>query len=161
MSENIEKAREIILHGIDDDLITLSEMRTLLTDEKTALESRDIDAIKQISEKKSELSDVLTMRANKRTEVLSQFGLSNDESGIYQLFEGAPRNRLDQAWPELKIELKSCQDANEINSKIASRIRHSMQQILKIIQGKSEKPNLYNPLGSTAAVITGNLIGEA
>jgi len=161
MSENIENARELILHGIDDDLITLSEMRTLLMDEKSALEKRDIDAIKQISEKKSELVDVLAMRANKRSEILSAFGLSNDESGIYQLFDGAPRNRLDQAWPELKIELKSCQDANEVNSKIASRARSSMQQILKIVQGKSEKPNLYNPLGSTAAVISGNLIGEA
>ncbi|GLQ32206.1 flagella synthesis protein FlgN [Litoribrevibacter albus] len=161
MSENIEKARDIILHGIDDDLITLSEMKTLLSDERSALENRDIETIKQISVKKAELTDVLTMRANQRSEVLASLGLDNDETGIYTLFEGAPRNRLDQAWSELKAELQACQDANEINSKVASRIRHSMQHILKIIQGKSEKPNLYNPLGSTAAVITGNLIGEA
>ena len=161
MSEQLEKARDQIIHGIDDDLITLSEMKTLLTDERTALENRDIETIQQVSQKKAELSEVLAMRANQRTEILASLGYANDETGIYQLFEGSPRNDLNTRWKELKAELQACQQSNEVNSKVASRIRQSMQHILNIVQGKSEKPNLYNPLGSTAAVISGNLIGEA
>ena len=161
MSENIEKARQLIVDGIDDDLIALSEMRTLLLDERKALENQDIDSIQFIGQRKSELTDVLTLRANQRTEILSVFNLNNDETGIMELFESAPRTRIEQSWPELKSELIFCQEANEANRKLATRARHTIERILKIVQGKSDKANIYNPLGNTAAIISGNLIGEA
>jgi flagellar biosynthesis/type III secretory pathway chaperone len=120
-----------------------------------------MNTIQSISQRKTELTDVMAKHANQRSDVLKAFGLENNESGIFTLFEETPRNELEQSWFQLKEKLEHCQEANLINSKIASRTRNSISHILKIVQGKSDKQNVYNPAGSTSALTTGNLIGEA
>ena len=161
MSANIEKARQIISTDIQGDLKDANELLALLSNEKTALDSRDIETVQALSKRKLEITDAMEKRANKRSEILKLFNFSNDESGVFSLFEGSPRKELETAWHTLKAHLTECQEANIINSKIASRTRQSLQHVLKIVQGKSNKPKVYNPLGNTSAIITGNLIGEA
>lgn len=161
MSANIEKAQEIVIAGINNDLTALTELETLLSNERTALESRDMESIQSFSQRKSELTDTVIKHANQRSEVLKAFGKNNNEDGIFALFEGDPRNELEQSWLQLKEKLEKCQEANLINSKIASRTKNSLSEILKIVQGKSNKQNIYSPAGNTFALTTGNLIGEA
>ena len=161
MSANIEKARDIISNDIKGDIQDSSEMISLLSNEKKALETRDIETVQALSKRKIEITDEMTKRANKRSEILKIFGHSNDEPGVFALFEGTPRKEFEQSWLQLKDQLSQCQVANSVNSKVASRTKQSLQHILKIVQGKSDKPKVYNPLGSTSAIITGNLIGEA
>ena len=161
MSAEYKKAIEIIGTGIEQDIKTTEQMITLLADEKTALETKAIDTIEQLSNQKSKLSDNMVDTANARSKILSALALTNDEQGITELLEKENNELLINHWSQLKNNLLQCQTSNQVNSKIASRIHQSMQHLLKIVQGKSDKPTIYNPLGNSSAIVSGNLIGEA
>jgi flagellar biosynthesis/type III secretory pathway chaperone len=155
------KAKHLISSGIEQDIATTELMIQLLSDEKKALETRDISEIERLSQIKTELADKMTESANTRSRLLDALELSNDEAGIVSLFDQTEdKSSMDQ-WLLLKNNLQSCQDQNLVNSKIASRTRNSLKHLLTIVQGKMDKPNIYNPLGSTSAIVSGNLIGEA
>jgi flagellar biosynthesis protein FlgN len=147
MSLNIQFLRDMLAQ--DSDAVT--QLQTLLLQERTLLEQRKPEGMQEIVGKKDQLLSNLAFTAKQRTQLLSNAGLSTDLTGwIEFLSRDALTITLVPEWQTLTHHFIECQTANEINGKLINRSKQTLTHLLNLLRGQVAAPSLYTQKGATS-----------
>lgn len=131
------------------DTSTVAQLSELLQQERDLLPSRDHTLLSQILEQKTRLIEQLGQNALVRQQLLRQLGLAENAEG-WDLF--LQRNSLTlplrEGWQQLQAAFSECKTRNEINGRLISRSRQTLDQLLNLLRGKAPAANLYNASGA-------------
>ncbi|WP_185231314.1 flagella synthesis protein FlgN [Teredinibacter franksiae] len=152
---------------LQSDILACETLLGLLEKEKTALSSRDVDAMDGIIEQKAEQLTSLEASAQQRSQwsrdYLGQSG--SDLEALKQAWAnmltstGTPQ--LVEQWQKLKDLQIACKQANEVNGKILARNQKTFGRLLEIVRGQTAAPNLYSAAGKSTSGHISQKVGEA
>lgn len=144
MSLDISLLRQMLAQ----DSAAISQLKTLLIQERTQLVERKQDQLASIVEQKSILVDQLNHNSKQRQQILSTLNLPTNATG-WDLF--LQRNTatlpLREEWKSLTCEFEECQTMNDINGKIIARSQQTLHHLLNLLRGKVASPSLYTAQG--------------
>ncbi|MFW1676698.1 flagella synthesis protein FlgN [Pontibacter sp. JAM-7] len=128
------------------------------------LSQQDLDALSDITQRKTSLLTEFQQFRVKRTELLSSYGINSPING-YRLPESEPASslqpELSQAVTELENQLQQMQRKNTRNETVISRSQRNVQQLLAIIRGQRQEDKLYDQSGSAGLYKAQSRIGKA
>lgn len=136
---------------LEQDRDCIEQLHQLLEAEREHLEARQHSELAALLEAKDPLLEQLGNHSHQRQQWLDEADLSRDHSGWETLLEADPATReLVEPWRELTARFAQCQELNDINGKIIGRSSQTLGQLLNILRGQVDGPQLYNAQGGTA-----------
>lgn len=146
MSVNIQVLRDMLAQ----DSQSLTQLHGLLEQERTMLESRQLQGMQELVAQKDQLLSSLAYNAKQREQVLRSAGLTTDLAGWENyLNQDASTRIFIPQWKHLTEKFIACQEANEINGKMINRSRQTLNHLLNLIRGQVVAPSLYTQKGAT------------
>lgn len=131
------------------DLVQASELLKTLQLEREALKEREFDQVVSIVERKAQLLDQLDKNSQERQSLLKQAGFNGDELQIKGVIEQLNDKNLQQDWNELLEVVKQCKQENAVNGKMVARGRQTLGNLLNLLRGQVNAPQLYDDKGAT------------
>ncbi len=146
MSVDPTQLREML----DLDTQAVSRLKLLLSEERELLQNRQADQLQALIEEKTNLIERLSKHAQMRQKLLQLLGLPQTADG-WDLFlqRNVQTLGMREGWKALIAEFSDCQKLNEINGKMISRSRQTLNQLLTLLRGQVASPSLYNAYGAT------------
>jgi flagellar biosynthesis/type III secretory pathway chaperone len=120
---------------------TLARLDDALSQERDALERRDMDAVVRLAQEKQILV----------TEVER---LTRARLPLWRTYEatGEKKDAIDGYWQQLAELARRCFRANEINGRIIQASRYGVERSLQLLRNQSPDPAMtYNPKGQPNA----------
>lgn len=148
----------------NDEQSTLDQLKQALEDESSALLKHDIKAIEHSAQQKHALLGQFQQQVQSRLQYLSSQQYSPSEQGLSDFINdlsGQETQTLSQQWDAIRQDFKALMTQNERNGVIIQHSRHRNRQLLNILHGNKNEPNLYNESGSTKQGHLGHRLGEA
>jgi flagella synthesis protein FlgN len=146
MSENLIEDHIVALTGLSD------ELAKILSAEKDALVSRDLDALAKLTETKQQLCSQIERQ-------LQELGPEPLSKRIAALPD-AQRRRLDPLHRTLVERASEIQNYNAVNGKIVRRSQQSVRELLNLMSGTDDGP-LYGQQGQALGSAQGTAIARA
>lgn len=154
---------------LTNEQATLDKLRQILNKESEALLHNDINAVEDSAKQKKSLLVRFQKQVQIRLDYLSTHGYESTEQGFETLLnatsdpilleqQACPLNNL---WQQLKSEFHDVMKQNEINGIIIHHSRHRTRELLNILHGNKNQPNLYNESGSDKGTRQRHSLGEA
>ena len=146
MSINIQVLRD--MHA--QDAAALSELKSLLDQERGMLEERKLQGMQELIAQKDQLLSNISFNAKQREQVLRAAGLTADLAGWENFLARDPNTAfLISEWKALSEQFIACQEANEINGRMINRSKQTLTHLLNLIRGQVAAPSLYTQKGAT------------
>lgn len=133
------------------DTAAIIELKSLLEQERQLLETRQLQGLQAIIDRKDNLLGQLRFSAKQREQILGAAGLSTDLAGweAFLLRDGSTRFLIPE-WQKITQTFIECQKANEINGKMIGRSKQTLNHLLNLLRGQVAPPTLYNQKGAAA-----------
>lgn len=151
-----------LLHLLNDDIGAIRRLLELIDEEFQALTERDLPRLEQLLGKKQPLLAQLSSHGTERSRLLVSLQLTADRAGLETL---ASRSALGAELlarsDELNALLEQCQSANLRNGRIVHTSQASVRNVLGILRGGSDTPNLYDSRGGTAKIASQRPLSQA
>lgn len=153
------------LHAlIDQGVELLLALEQLLTDERRALERRELDAIVQCTERKGDLLAQVDANFQARHQWLTAQGVDPSAEGWQSFLRQQPApsaEQLESRWQTLADTLQRVQKSSLINQQLVRRCQENTSRLLSILQGKNQRSQLYSSSGQSDSFSTQSHIGKA
>jgi len=150
---------------LEKDRSQLDTLASLLLEEKSCLEKRDLDSLSSLLQKKQVILGTLEQDDHARRQLLAKAGLKDDQTSLPNLRKLLSRSTDHVALAELieSIEnrLQNCRELTETNNIIVHRSRINTQRALGILRGSSPLTNLYTSHGATTGSNEKRNLGSA
>lgn len=123
----------------------LTQLESLLQQEQTALENRELDTLQELTSQKNQLLHSYAEQAGKRRQWMEKTGLPA-ERFLALLSQKAPA--VYGIYQRTEAKLKRVHHLNEVNGRILMRTQQVNQRLMDILRGKAaDTPNLYGKSG--------------
>ena len=153
MSMDINSLRQMIAQ----DKSALEELRDCLFKEREYLESRNLDPMQVLIERKIQLIDQISKQVKFRAQVLAKLNLPQTAAGWSQFLQRHPLTQpLETEWQTVVQIYEECQELNQINGKLVARSQKTFGHILNLIRGQVTAPSLYGSNGTSKTQTTGS-----
>ena len=153
---------EIARQHIRQDIHACQNLLALLSTEREALKTRDIQQLEDVIQNKASTLLHLEQSAKQRSLWVAQETKTQQKSETVWL--GLLRKldlQAERDWAEFKELLKQCQEQNEINGKLLARNQQVFARLLAIMRGQGESSPLYTPKGNRGGGYDFQKLGEA
>lgn len=147
-----------LIQLLKSDHQQLDLLEQTLLDEQNALENRELDKLKTISETKNRLLDQYGNHAVQRIEWMGKTGMKPREF-LALLREKAPA--VYAIYEKTESKLRRVQTLNEINGRILHRTQMVNNRLMDILRGKPQEAGLYGKQGQADNSGGTRLLGEA
>ncbi len=148
---------QILQHEVE----CTEHMIACLRKERSALTSRNLEALEEASNDKNRYAEVLEDLDRGREQSLRTLGYTSDTRGMNQCFSDLPNgSKLSTLWDSILANLRACQDGNITNGGILEHSRHHVEQALGILRGQSGAPAVYSSQGSASADLGQRELGK-
>ena len=161
MTQPLERELAELLAKEQSALETL--MGTLVT-EAEALQAREMAILKDTASVKQQQLNAFNQQVQARLSYLSTHEIDASESGfetllndMHQSAQTAPKSQ----WNDLKSQFEQALKLNEQNGQLIQVSQTRNRQLLSILQGQRNKPNLYNQKGASQNSSDQHRLGEA
>lgn len=148
-----------------EGIVALEQLLTLLDEELSALQHRDIEAIKALNTRKQEALIAIEQNNFARSQTLINAQTTPDKAGLEALLSTFPASpELDafhQAWPTLEAALQRVMEANKRNEQVLTRNRLYLDQLLATLRGQQPKNTLYTAKGNKGNYTSQSRLGKA
>ena len=154
-----------IQQQISQDTLSCEALLALLTEEREALKSRNMDELERILTEKTRHLQELEQSAEQRNTMAGTLKNQHDQheepDSWKKMLAELNNDGLSTSWEKLKELLKLCKLENEINGKLLARNHQIYARMLELVCGKVSAPTLYDSRGSSSASGSSNIVGEA
>lgn len=143
---------------------TVDQLKQVLKQESVALSHHDIKTIESSASHKKRLLNTFSKQVNTRLRFLSTQKHEASELGLSQLLASLPGDHqepLTQQWQKLKEDFQILLRENERNGLIIHHSQLRNRNLLNILHGNKNQPNLYNESGTAQGHLNSKTIGEA
>ena len=140
------KSAQLLLQAIEQDTQLAQSLKSILQEEKKLLEQRQYTAHGSLLSQKTQLLMDLDQADMKRRQLMAEMGLQLDKSGFDLFVKQVPsawRDRFESSWERLADTMNTCARLNQINGKILSHARNSMERLMGIIKGTPNQAAVY------------------
>lgn len=140
------------------------DLQKTLEQEQSALQQRDLDALKQNTHTKHQLLVDIEANIRERNSVLVQAGFTPSEKGFDEFVNILPqikREALMTDWHQLQKLLMDVRTASKRNEQILVRSKQNVDQLLSLLQGQQSSNVLYDTGGSKGNYAAQRRIGKA
>lgn len=153
-----------IAENIAQDITACKALIDLLQQEREHLMLRQVDALDDIVQAKTQWLSQLETSAHTRSQWLAQTPLNpaeNPAKAWQVLLTQLNKPDLTQQWQALKGLLQTCQDENAINGKLITRNQTTFNKLVDILRGQDTLTPLYSGKGGKLGAYTKQMLGEA
>lgn len=140
-----------LLQQLVEDIGSARKLLELTDKEYQALAERNLAELEQLLTQKQALLALLSQHGAMRGQMLAKAQLTADRNGLLTFAAGSSVGTeiVDHAG-ELDELLSACKSANERNGKLIRANQTAVGSMLKVLQGTSQTPDLYDRRGTTA-----------
>jgi flagella synthesis protein FlgN len=146
---------------LEQDLLDLAKLQKFLTLESIALRDRLSDKIQFCADTKSNLLNQIKARAQTKAKLMASAGVGIEAGKVKQGIDALGSEKLSDLWEDSLLQLKTCQEKNQVNGLVIQRSKLRNQKLMDIIRGQSQAPKLYGNQGSEKAYGGANSIAKA
>lgn len=143
------------------DIQQLSQLNSLLEEEKALLGTSDVRAIEPVTTRKNALLDEIRERARQKVHLLVEIGYRPEQGHPSRFLRSAGLKELHQCWQEAQSALSICQTLNQQNSKVVSHLQTRLTRLTDIFRGTSNQQKLYGASGQQTSVGNRNVLASA
>ncbi|MBV1788848.1 flagellar protein FlgN [Marinobacterium sp. D7] len=157
---NPDQLHPLVEQGVE----LLRELQKRLQEERSALESRDLEALQRATSSKESLLAAVQENFTARHNLLSSHGVELSAEGWEQYLNSLPQAhalKLSEQWQALSETLEQVQQESRVNQQIILRGQESTERLLNMLQGKNQKSQLYGSSGKSNNFSTQSRIGKA
>jgi flagellar biosynthesis/type III secretory pathway chaperone len=143
---------------------TVDQLKQVLQQESVALSHHDIKTIESSASHKKRLLNTFSKQVNARLRFLSTQKHEASEQGLSLLLSTLPEDTqapLTKQWKKLKEDFQTLLRENERNGLIIHHSQLRNRNLLNILHGNKNQPNLYNESGAAQGHLNSKTIGEA
>lgn len=142
---------------------TLDALQTVLEAESSALLDRDILAIEGTAQKKVTALKAYQEQVNARLSFLLAYEYEGSEEGLLSVISLYPKEQtsLLAQWQQLKSGFEEVIALNERNGIVIYHNQQRNRNLLNILHGCQNEPNLYNGSGAAKGQSQRQRLGEA
>ncbi|GAA6134894.1 hypothetical protein NBRC116188_16840 [Oceaniserpentilla sp. 4NH20-0058] len=143
---------------------TLNTLQVVLEEESSALLNRDMLAIDGIAQKKVTALHAYQEQVNARLSFLLSHDFEGSEAGLCSLisqYDEQEQTELNEQWQLLKLGFEGVIAQNEQNGIVIYHSQLRNRNLLNILHGCKNEPNLYNGSGAAKGRIHSQSLGEA
>jgi flagella synthesis protein FlgN len=151
-----------LLQQLVEDIGSARKLLELTDTEYQALAERNLTGLEQLLTQKQALLALLSQHGAMRSQTLARAQLSADRTGLlaYAATSSAGEDIVTQV-NLLDELLEACRNANERNGKLIRANQSAVGSMLKVLQGTSQTPDLYDRRGSTARSVYQRPLSQA
>ena len=149
---------------INQGIELLSQLEKLLNTELTALESRDLEQLKQSNQQKHECLLALDKNIRERNTLLAQSKIETNSDAVLQHIRQLPtpaNTLLEKAWRRLEQALDQIRALNQRNELTLLRSKQNTDQLLAILQGHAQGNTVYDQKGDEGRYEGQRSLGKA
>lgn len=140
-----------MLQQLVEDIGSARKLLELTDNEYQALAERNLAGLEQLLTQKQALLALLSQHGAMRGQTLAKEQLSADRNGLLTFAAAsAVGDEIVAQASQLDEILEACKNANERNGKLIRANQSAVGSMLKVLQGTSQTPDLYDRRGSTA-----------
>lgn len=143
---------------------TLQQLQAVLEAESSALLDRDILAIEGTAQRKVNALTAYQKQVNKRLSFLVEHDFEGSEQGLLALiatYEEPNQQQLTDQWHTLKQGFEDVIAQNERNGIVIYHNQQRNRNLLNVLHGSKNEPNLYNGSGAAQGQSQRQSLGEA
>lgn len=143
---------------------TLQQLQSVLEAESSALLDRDMLAIEGTAQQKVTALNAYQKQVNARLSFLLEHKFEGSEQGLLTLISSYPsdtQNPLIDQWHTLKQGFEDVIMQNERNGIVIFHSQLRNRNLLNILHGSKNEPNLYNGSGAAKGQSQRQSLGEA
>ena len=169
-SENINAEQGIshlaneIYQSLGADQADLQRLTDLLQKEYQSLEQKDHSAINEHAKQKDILVRRLEQRSQLRSTVLERHNYYPQQgkwlTAIETLNAHTPSD-LYGMWLNLETQLKTCQQALQLNEKIITGLKQNVDRFMHILRSQAPTTQTYNAAGKTESFLSRRALTQA
>jgi flagellar biosynthesis/type III secretory pathway chaperone len=151
-------------HVFSHEQSALEQLQVILEAESSALLDRDILAIEGTAQRKVTALKAYQLQVNKRLSFLLEHDFEGSEQGLLALVASYPESeqpQLTEQWQHLKQGFENVIALNERNGIVIYHNQHRNRNLLNILHGSKNEPNLYNGNGAAQGNNQRQSLGEA
>lgn len=140
-----------LLQQLVEDIGSARKLLELTDAEYQFLAERNLAGLEQMLTQKQALLALLSQHGAMRSQTLAKAQLSADRNGLLA-FAAAFSTGEEIVAQAIQLDelLEACRNANERNGKLIRANQSAVGSMLKVLQGTSQTPDLYDRRGSTA-----------
>lgn len=149
---------------IDQGAVLLSQLQTLLDTELAALETRDLEQLKQSNQQKQECLLALDRNIRQRNALLAQLEVETSRDAVIDFIRTLPApasELLEQAWHRLEQSLEQVRVLNQRNEQTLLRSKQNTDQLLALLQGHAQGNSIYDQKGDKGRYEGQRRLGKA
>lgn len=149
---------------IDQGTALLSQLQTLLDTELVALETRDLEQLKQNNQQKQECLLGLDRNIRERNAFLTTLQVETNRDAVIDFMRTLPApasELLEQAWQRLEQSLEQVRMLNQRNEQTLVRSKQNTDQLLALLQGHAQGNSIYDQKGDKGRYEGQRRLGKA
>lgn len=149
---------------IDQGTALLSQLQTLLDTELVALETRDLEQLKQNNQQKQECLLGLDRNTRERNAFLTTLQVETNRDAVIDFMRTLPApasELLEQAWQRLEQSLEQVRMLNQRNEQTLLRSKQNTDQLLALLQGHAQGNSIYDQKGDKGRYEGQRRLGKA
>lgn len=157
-------AVEELVTLLTNENTTLVQLRKVLDKESDALLHNDINAVEGSAVEKKSLLARFEKQVLKRLDYLSAQGFESSEQGFDAYLHSlslSTDHELPSLWSQLKSDFHAVIKQNEQNGIVIHHSQNRTRELLNILHGNKNQPNLYNDKGTDKGNRHRRSLGEA
>lgn len=147
---------DALLSALSAETTAIRGFSALLGEEQQALVSGTLDALPELTERKTRAVAELATLGRERDAQLEALGYSPDEAGATAA--AAADARIGTAWKTLLAAALDAKRANDTNGVLINTRLTYTQQALTVLYGPEQNAPLYGPDGRTAPRSSGGSV---
>lgn len=138
------------LEQLSEDAGIARQLLELTDAEYQALAERRLADLEKLLSAKQPLLALLAQHASRRSQTLTELGLSNDRHGLEAYASASPEAAgILACAAELEDALEACRSANDRNGRLIRTNQAAVASTLEIFQRSSQAPDLYDRRGGS------------
>ncbi len=141
---------DLITSKLTDILSKLSELQTLLCQEKNLLSGSEFEKVSAIADQKKQLITAIEVDDIEFKALLVARNDSNNNQSILKIIQKNIPS-CTSLWLEIENLLTICKDKNSINGIILSNNHRQVKESIAILQGQSNDILIYGAAGESIA----------
>ncbi|UVA79459.1 flagella synthesis protein FlgN [Pandoraea commovens] len=147
---------DALLNALTAETAAIGTFSTLLGEEQQALVNGTLDALPDLTERKTRAVAELSALGRERDAQLKALGYSPDEAGATAAAAADPK--VDTAWKALLAAAAEAKRANDTNGLLINTRLTYTQQALNVLYGPGNNTPLYGPDGRTTPRSSGGSV---
>lgn len=143
---------------------TSTALLELLTAERDALMTSEMDTMAEMTANKQPLVEQLEQLGRQREAILQAEGFSSGKDGLEAFIanqNSEDAHKLNELLQQLRVTAKACHDNNQINGGIVNVNRQHLHRAMSVLRGRDLNVTSYGPGGEySSQVVRQPLLGR-